>query len=399
MAPKGRIRKTIRLGGKRISQYFRTKELADKWYRKMRDQKDASRGGLDIVEKVSFQEYLKKFILRRESEYDHNTYINDEQRARTYLKPLFHDRILGEITAAEWKKVFEEIVTKEGKSKATSNRVRALVSKLYTEAMAEIPPAATFNPIRMVKPYDERKSRIKKIKGNFWRDFGDVQKYLDAALAEEPGYWVYLMIRSNTGLRDSQTVPLKWKDWDRRDDVIRVERCYQRSDHTIKPGSKGWEEGEEYVIGVNATLKATLEWWHKNTPKPGPDDFICVRTSTRTTVRKWNVEPKKVLDHFYSWHLRKAHNRIIKRAGVPYITPHGIRHTYATHYREKGGSLEDLQRMLGHKDISTTQIYTHVIPKTLRQKAEVLSVGSTPSSLPKPLSPKCHHDGKTKEVQ
>lgn len=66
--------------------------------------------------------------------------------------------------------------------------------------------------------------------------------------------------------------------------------------------------------------------------------------------------------------IQRLVEKYVKKAGIPVkITPHGIRHTFATDLLSAGADLRAIQEMLGHKSVATTQIYTHITNPQLKK--------------------------------
>lgn len=87
------------------------------------------------------------------------------------------------------------------------------------------------------------------------------------------------------------------------------------------------------------------------------DPIICDENGQRVRERK----------------LRHIHDKVCERAKIKAIRPHDLRHTYASHYIMNGGSLVELQSLLGHSSLTMTLKYAHLAPGFLEKKASVVS--------------------------
>ncbi len=144
-----------------------------------------------------------------------------------------------------------------------------------------------------------------------------------------------------TGVRVSELISLELND-------MNLEVGYIRS------YGKG---GKERVIPLGEVaqsyLKVYLEQGRPRLVKNRilPALFISRRKMPMTRQAFWKILKQYVL---------KAN------ISVP-VSPHTLRHAFATHLLERGANLRSVQQMLGHSDISTTQIYTHVVQERIRE--------------------------------
>ncbi|MGA3325266.1 MAG: site-specific tyrosine recombinase XerD [Terriglobia bacterium] len=144
-----------------------------------------------------------------------------------------------------------------------------------------------------------------------------------------------------TGMRVSELVHVGAADIDKELGII---RCLGKGnkERLIPVGKSALRAVEAYLLAGRAVLAGKRD---------SPWLFLNRRGGRLSRVGFWKI--------------LKAHGRCAGLATG--LAPHMLRHSFAVHLLERGADLRSIQLMLGHSDISTTQIYTHVLKERLKQ--------------------------------
>ena len=168
-----------------------------------------------------------------------------------------------------------------------------------------------------------------------------IQSTFDRSLPEQERNYVIVEVLYGCGLRVSELVNLKLSN------IYADEQCLK----IIGKGNK------ERWVPINPHALALLE------------NYIL-------TVRS-HIQPRKGEGNYVFLNRRGSHlsrqmvfimlQKAVEQAGIrKHVSPHSLRHSFATELVENGADLRAVQEMLGHQNIATTEIYTHLSRETLR---------------------------------
>jgi integrase/recombinase XerD len=149
----------------------------------------------------------------------------------------------------------------------------------------------------------------------------------------------------STGLRVSELLNLRISDVDMRVGCV---RCIGKGDkeRLVPIGRKAIEAIEQYLAHGRPKFARPSS--------PPPHSQVLLLTSVGRRLSRVGI-----------WKIMHDYGMRLGLRGR--LTPHKLRHSFATHLLERGADLRSVQLMLGHADISTTQIYTHVVEERLKE--------------------------------
>lgn len=145
------------------------------------------------------------------------------------------------------------------------------------------------------------------------------------------------------GLRISEMVGLRVEDIDFNEQIVRV---------------RGKGKKERLVPIGETALRAIRHYWSFLPDKPVGEDRVFVSENKKRSPMNGVMLARRL-------------KKYLILAGLdPSLTPHKLRHSYATHLLDNGADLRSVQELLGHAHLVTTQVYTHVSTDRLKKAYE-----------------------------
>lgn len=277
------------------------------------------------------EEYLKYLLI--EKKYSNNTilsYGNDLNELYDFYKNK-------NITKLDKKDILKFIDHNKNKSDKTLSHFITTFRGFYK--FLEIENIIKENPILSISQPKTKKTLPKVL------SVSDVDNILDISLNDKYDYRnkAMLELMYSTGIRITELINIKTHD-------LNISNC------TLKVMGKG---SKERIIPIGDIalkyIKIYIENYRKEFIKQNTDYLFLNSRGTLMTRQAFFKIVKKI-----------AKLKNIKTD----FSPHTLRHSFATHMLENGADLRTIQELLGHSDLSTTQIYTNVSNKFIEENYE-----------------------------
>lgn len=226
----------------------------------------------------------------------------------------------------------------EGRSGPTANRYLAALSAVLRKAAREWEWISE-NPLSRVDRFPESKGRTRYMEGD------EIERLLDAC-GQDHALKTMITLAVATGMRQGELMRPRLRDVYLRERLIALLVS---------------KNGERRGVPLSFKAAARLRWWLRyHHPDPRNPDAPLFPAAHATTKNPW-------------WSYKKRWEKVRKASGLGGLWFHDTRHTTASHIMLGGGSLKDVQAMLGHKTTAMAARYSHLSAAHLRGIAERVS--------------------------
>lgn len=277
---------------------------------------------------VEFIEYLKY-----ERHFSVHTILNYEKDLNAFFNYLNENKLnFKNVDYGSIRRYIQKLYN-DGYSSATISRHISTLKSFYKFLVLE--KGFTNNPMTLISS-----PKLDKKLPNYLK-YQDLEKLFDMVDTTSYGQRDILILEMlySTGVRISELINIKLKDINFSDKKILIFGKGSK-EREVYFGSRCLELLEKYL--KDGRIKLLKE----------PSEYLFISNSGKKMT---------------SDNVREMMKKIVKESGLNInVTPHTLRHTFATHMLDEGADLKTVSDLLGHENLSTTTIYTHVSNEKLR---------------------------------
>lgn len=265
------------------------------------------------------------------------SWATDDSLLRNHILPRFGKRHLDEITKQDIVAMHHDRKN-AGAAPGSANRLLILMRYIFNLALKWETPGVAKNPATGVPTFEENNKLERCLTA-------EETERLYAAVTRSPNrmlrHIVALLIL--TGTRKREVLDARWQDFDLEKQIWRIP--------TTKTGKARHVPLSGGALHVLTSLRDTLQLHKLPTTGKG---WVCPNLDTGLPY----------VSIFVAWDTAR------KKAGMPEVRIHDLRHTFASLLINSGRSLYEVQKILGHTQVRTTQRYAHLQQETLVEAAD-----------------------------
>lgn len=327
---------------------------------------------IEVSDKTIFGEIAKKYLEKVSRTRAHNTYKSYESKYRMWIQDELQHFQIGKVTLPVITNFQDELRQREI-GDATFDLVNIVLYEIMNFAASSSSRYIMQNPM----PKKERKQTMRKplSSASYWT-MEEAEKLIEAA--KDSPYYDSIVFILNTGLRFNEFACIQKECFDINSGVLSI---YQQICERQKDGANFYIKTTKGKDSRSAPLNPVARGIATRLVRESKDFFLfCPGGTVEKNImikkgHKSRVESHKVMtNRTFAYAIQS----ICKRAGVKYIGPHGLRHTFSANYLMNGGDIFTLSRFLGHKSVTTTiENYGHLSKEFLASAANIVMFGES----------------------
>lgn len=324
--------KWIRIG--RVSKTTAKTILA-----KLEGEKEKKTFGVSEATPIKLFDFIVKYLSYSKTNKALGTYKRDEL-CSMHLKRFFKDIWLDKLTPHDIEKYKIKRLDDGVKARTVNIELRCLSNMLRKAVEWSHLIDNPFSKIKLLKQHKKPPRFLTK---------EELKKLIDVAT---PRYKNIIKLLVNTGLRDSELRHIKLEDIGFENRTMTVHAGKTKDFRVLPLNEEAYTE-----------LSFLRDKFYSTTRKPR----IIMRTEDQNIYVFCDEAGNPIKK------LTSPITKTAKKAGLKGVSPHTLRHTFASHLVMSGVDLRTVQRLLGHKNISTTMVYSHLTEDHLARGVEKLT--------------------------